>query len=91
MTCINFGNAIVCVPPWGRLRLGNRYVWVDFHEYCGPSFSWDSAGRKPYDPVDENDPIWPLFGAWLEKYRAKKDKAAKVRAAARAGDTGGEA
>lgn len=79
MTCIHFGSAIICVNPWGRLKLGNRYVWVDFHEYCGPSFSWDAYGRKPYDPVDENDPIWPLFGVWLEKYRAKQAKAAKAR------------
>lgn len=75
MTCINFGNAIVCVSPWGRLKLGNRYVWVSFHEYCGPSFSWDSEGNKPYEPADENDPIWPLFGEWLAKYNAKKVKA----------------
>jgi hypothetical protein len=64
----------VCTNPWGRLHLGNRYVWVDFHEYCGPSFYWDSAMTKNYDPADESDPIWPLFGTWLEKYRAAKEK-----------------
>lgn len=34
MTCISFGNAIVCVSPWGRLKDGNRYVWVSFHDWC---------------------------------------------------------
>jgi hypothetical protein len=70
MTCIRTGNGTVCCTPWGRLKLGNRYVWVDFHEYCGPSFYTDAAETKVYEPADENDPIWPLFGKWLEKYRA---------------------
>ena len=83
MTCINFGNAIVCVNPWGRLTIGNRYVWVDFHEYCGPSFYWDSAMQKVYDPVDENDPIWDQFDKWLKKYRAGKEKQAAQRSAVR--------
>jgi len=86
MTCYRLGDAVICINPWGRLKLGNRYVMVDFHEYCGPSFEWVKGG-KPYDPVDENDPIWPLFDVWH-----KKHKAAKARRAARAAsDTqGGE-
>lgn len=24
---------------------------------------------KLYEPEDENDPIWPVFEAWLEKHR----------------------
>ena len=27
MTCIRIGNAIMCMNPWGRLKLGNRYVF----------------------------------------------------------------
>lgn len=82
MTCINFGSGVVCVNPWGRLKLGNRYVWVSFHPYCGPSFSWDAGGNKPYDPSDEDDPIWPLFTAWLAKYDAAKLKEQARRAKA---------
>lgn len=75
MTCIHMGsNAIVCVSPWGRLKVGNRYVWVDFHPYCGPNFYRDSAMSKLYDPKDENDPVWPEFGKWLKKYDAAKEK-----------------
>lgn len=76
MTCLRMGNAIVCISPWGRLRLGNRYVWVDFHEYCGPSFYWDSANTKPYEFQEdiENDPIWPIFEKWLEKYNREKER-----------------
>lgn len=80
MTCTRYGNAIICTNPWGRLKLGNRYVWLDFHTYCGPSFFWDSAMTKVYDPVDENDPIWPVFGRWLEKHQAREEKAAAIRA-----------
>ena len=79
MTCTRIGNAIVCTSPWGRVKLGNRYVWIDFHPYCGPAFSWDSAGNKEYDPVDENDPIWPLFEAWHTKYKAALEKAKTVK------------
>jgi hypothetical protein len=81
MTCIRLdSNTIVCVNPGGRLKLGNRYVWLDFHPYCGPNFSWDRNGSKPYDPVDENDPIWPLFEVWHQKYKAKKARAAIAKA-----------
>lgn len=80
MTCHRIGNAIVCVSPWGRVKLGNRYVMISFHEYCGPSFNW-VAGDKDYDPVDENDPIWPLFEAWHAKYTAMRAKTARKRAA----------
>jgi hypothetical protein len=76
-------SIIVCTSPWGRLKVGNRYVWVDFHEYCGPSFFTDAAMSKLYDPKDENDPVWPQFDKWLKKYRADKEKQAQKRAAAR--------
>lgn len=76
MTCINLGNAIVCVNPWGRLKVGNRYVWLDFHTYCGPTFYTDSRMNKVYDPVGEADPVWPEFDKWLKKYNDKKAKRA---------------
>lgn len=75
MTCIRMGrSAIVCVSPWGRLKVGNKYVWVDFHPYCGPAFYRDSAMTKNYEPVDENDPVWPEFGKWLDKFQAAEVK-----------------
>lgn len=77
MTCTRIGNIIVCTSPWGRLHVGNRYIWLDFHPYCGPAFSYDQAGDKPYDPVDENDPVWPEFNKWYAKYRAAKERAEK--------------
>lgn len=80
MTCTHIGDGIVCVNPWGRLKVGNRYVWVSFHSYCGPEFFTDANMSKFYGPVDENDPVWPEFSQWLNKYRAAKAKAV-IRAA----------
>lgn len=74
MTCINIGNAIVCCSPWGRLKVGNRYITMDYHPYCGPTFYYDRAMTKVYEPVDENDPVWDEFTKWLVKYNAKKEK-----------------
>lgn len=73
MTCHRIPGGIVCVSPWGRLKLGNRYVMVYFHSHCGPSFEWVKGGEA-YEIADENDPIWPLFEAWLVKFNAAKEK-----------------
>ena len=64
---------IVSVSPTGRLRVGGRYIWIDYHHYTGPSFTRDAAGGIPYDPVDENDPVWPAFDKWLKKFNAAKN------------------
>lgn len=83
MTCVRYGNTIICSNPRGRLRLNDRYVWVDFHTYCGPAFFWDSAMTKVYDPVDENDPIWSIFEKWRDKYKAKERRVVSIRARGR--------
>lgn len=74
MTCHAFeGNGIktiVCTYPWGRLHVGNRYIWIDFHPYCGPSFSYMNGNA--YEPEDENDPVWPEFEKWFQRYQARK-------------------
>lgn len=70
------------VKRWARLHVGNRYVWLDFHPWTGPSFTADSAGVNVYDPQDERDPVWPVFNKWLEKYLAAEQKAARCKVAA---------
>ena len=72
MTCTKFGDVIVCTNPFGRIKLGNRYIWIDYHAYCGPAFYRDSKMEKPYEPADENDPVWAAFEAWLTKQGSKK-------------------
>ena len=74
MTCIHFGGMIVCVNPWGRLRVGRSYVWVDFHSYCGPTFFTDAKMNTIYDPANESDPVWAEFSRWLDKHQAAKAK-----------------
>ena len=76
MTCIRIGSGFVCVSPWGRLKVGNRYVWMDYHRYCGPAFFTDANMSKVYNPVDESDPVWPEFSKWLTKHEAAEAKRA---------------
>lgn len=75
MTCTHIGNGIICTNPWGRLHVGNRYIYVDFHEYCGPAFFTDRNWTQIYEPGDENDPVWAEFGKWLKKHQAAKGQA----------------
>lgn len=81
MTCTPFNSGqatgFVCVDDTGRLSVAGRYVWVDYHHYCGPTFFTDMAMSKFYEPVDEDDPVWSAFTAWLEKRDAAK---ARLRA-----------
>ena len=85
MTCIRLApNIIVCVNDSGRLHIGNRYVWVDMHPYCGPTFFKDVAMNDPYVPVDESDPVWPAFEAWHQKKQAEKEKAIARKESVRA-------
>lgn len=68
MTCNRMEGGIICTSDtWGRLHVGNRYIWMDFHRYCGPSFFYDSDMTKIYEPVDEKDPVWPVFEKWYAK------------------------
>jgi hypothetical protein len=63
----------------GRLHLGNKYVWVSMHHYCGPEFYLDRNMTKNYVFADdcEKDPIWPVFNEWNKKYMAMAKKAGK--------------
>lgn len=72
-------KAIVTFSPWARLKLGHRYVWVDFHDYCGPTFYHDSKMSKEYRFTEaiEDDPIWPVFEVWHLKYKEAKEKRLK--------------
>lgn len=74
MTCTNFGNTIICTSPTGRLHVGNKYIMVFFHHFCGPSFYSDRNMTELYDPVDENDPVWEPFAKWYNKNITKKLK-----------------
>lgn len=82
MTCINLGNSIICVTPpvnCGRLHVNGKYVYVEFHEYCGPFFFKDYGGSVEYIPQDEDDPVWPEFTKWYDKYQKKKAAMAAKR------------
>lgn len=74
MTCTRIGSAIVCTSPWKRFHVGNRYIMMEFHPYCGPTFFTDRACTQIYEPV-EGDPVWPLFTKWYDQYKAARGEA----------------
>jgi hypothetical protein len=74
MACIRMFGAIVTIHPGFQLHVGNHYIFGSFHEYCGPIFFTDRNETKEYIPKDEDDPVWPVFYAWLKKYEARKAK-----------------
>lgn len=57
---------------WGRLHVGKGYVYVDFSPYFGPSFFFDREMERPYAVSGQDDPIWPIFGEWLERVEAER-------------------
>lgn len=75
MTCTNIGNGIVCTSPWKRLHVGNRYIMMEFHSYCGPTFFTDRNCTQIYEPKDEHDPVWPEFNKWHAKYQQERGQA----------------
>lgn len=73
-TTVVIGKSTAIVCGGGRLHrltLGNRYIWLEYHSYLGPTFWSDRNCTKPYYPIEENDPIWPIFNVWLNKARKK--------------------
>lgn len=77
MPCTPFGSkesgivGFVCHNRVGRLHVGNRYIWVSYHRYCGPSFYTDTAMQNEYEPLDD-DPMWQVFDTWLKKFERNK-------------------
>ena len=78
---VNFGGGVAHLSfnGYGRLHLGNKYIHVSMHHYCGPEFYYDHAMTKLYVFTEkcEDDPIWPVFNKWHKKYMAKAKKAGK--------------
>lgn len=47
MTCIRFSGGIICISPFYRLRLADgTCVFMEWHQYCGPTFFRDRACRR---------------------------------------------
>lgn len=78
---INIGGGVahISFSGEGRLHLGNKYVFVSMHHYCGPEFYCDRAMTKPYVFTENcsDDPVWPVFEEWHKKYMAAAKKAGK--------------
>ena len=58
MTCINFGSAILCYNKSYRLRLlDGRYIYMEWHNYFGPTFYYDKWSNSMTDDWWEDDNI----------------------------------
>jgi hypothetical protein len=72
MPCINYGNAIVCISPFFRLRLADGgYVYMSWHNYCGPTFFHDKHENRMIDDWWEN----PLICKALDWFTGRGNKA----------------
>jgi hypothetical protein len=71
-------DAIARPSPRVRLRVGNRYIWLNFQEHYGPAFYTNAAGTKLYEPEDESDPVWAPFGVWYSRYQVAQEKWRKL-------------
>ena len=71
MPCVKFGNSIICVVHYCRLRLQDgRYIYMEYHNYLGPQFYLDrNASRSVDDWWD--DPYIVEALEWFES-RGKK-------------------
>jgi len=79
MTCIPIHGhgfaGFVCVSEQVRLHVGNKYVWMSWHDYTGPSFYTVQRGMEiPYEPKDESDPVWAEFDKWNKKRLKAKER-----------------
>lgn len=58
MTCIRIPNGIVTLTDTFRLRLSDgRHVFMDWHEWYGPTFWHDRSGCREIDYWYENQLI----------------------------------
>lgn len=76
MTCTKIPGGFVCGPDaHGKIKLPDKTIHFDFHDYIGPMFYTDIKGTEEYIPANENDPIWEQFHVWLEEYKKfRKEK-----------------
>lgn len=58
MPCMRIGNAIVTYSDNYRLRLADgTCVYMDWHDYCGPTFFKDRDGERMIEDWWENQLI----------------------------------
>lgn len=72
MTCVRIPNGIITFNECYRLRLDDgTCVFMDWHDYLGPTFWRDKMGRRMIDEWYEN----PLIVNALDWFIARGKKA----------------
>lgn len=73
MTCVKASNAIYCINHSGRMKVGRKYIWIDYMDHCGPEFFCDAKMTRLYKPR-KNDPVWDEYAKWHDKFSAKRNR-----------------
>lgn len=68
MTCVRIPGGIVCLSPFFRLRLADgSCVFMEWHNYCGPTFFRDRAARRMIDDWWDNPAICSALDWFLQR------------------------
>ena len=72
MPCTKILGGIICTTNnFGRIHVGNKYVYFDYHSYFGPSFYSDTGYTKEFIPEKDSE-IWDKFESWMKKKGIRK-------------------
>ena len=64
MTCIKIPNGIICMGnPTQDLRIYGSSVYMDWHEYCGPTFFRDKNCNSVIHTPGKK--TWAAFDKWF--------------------------
>lgn len=61
--------------------VGGKRIYMNFHNYCGPSFYHDKYHNTQidYEQYGEDHELWVKFGKWYRKYNKAKEAKEKER------------
>lgn len=57
-----------------EIMVGGRKVCFDYSDRFGPLVLNEDGTEADKQPVDESDPFWPPFNAWLTEWRAAREQ-----------------
>lgn len=68
--CVQCWGGFMTLTPLVRLRTPDGgYVYMEWQNYCGPTFYRDRAGVRelPMDDAEELIPIWDALEWWISR------------------------
>lgn len=55
-----------------QVRVNGKIVYFDYCRHTGPLVTTPRGEPMKRQPVREEDPFWPAFRAWLEKWELEQ-------------------